>query len=80
MDRKQDWKPVWFEKIEMKDQARVVRDVGVALRAGPAASLKPARAVFTLRASIPNARDGGGGHSPGEVPLPQGRTNGLFSR
>jgi len=80
LDRKQDWKPVWFEKIEMKDQAWVVRDMGVALRAGLSASLKPARAVFTLRASIPNARDGGGEHSPGEAPLPQGRTNGLFSR
>lgn len=54
--------------------------MGAALRAGLSASLKPARAVFTLRASIPNAGDGGGEHSPGEAPLLQGRTNGLFSR
>jgi len=53
--------------------------MGVALRVGLSVSLKPAKAVFTLRASIPNARDGGGGHSPGEAPLSRGRAGGLFS-
>ncbi|WP_164865488.1 hypothetical protein [Agrobacterium sp. CNPSo 2736] len=42
-------------------------DMGVTLRARLSASLKPVDAVFTLRASIPDARDGGGGHSPGEA-------------
>ena len=54
--------------------------MGVALRAGLSASLKPAKAVFTLRASIPNARDGGGGIRPKKPALPQDRTDSLFSR
>ncbi|MVA58476.1 hypothetical protein [Agrobacterium vitis] len=55
-----------YEIIEIIDWARCLpgrNDMGVALRAGLSAALKPAEAVFTLRAFIPDARrDGGGGH------------------